>query len=187
MEKYIFSLDPSVINITMIRAPWFYGPNQPERQTLFFKMVRDGGAPIVGSGNNNRSMSYVDNLTQGIMLSVLKDFSQQKVFWISDESPYTMNQVIDTIEDLLENEFKIKCKRKRLKLPGLASDVAQGVDWTLQKIGLYHQKLHVLSEMNKTIANTTLKAQAELGYTPKVSLHEGMKRSIKWCIDKGYL
>ena len=50
------------IETVLIRAPWFYGPNQPPRQTLFFQMVRDGKAPVVGSGNNLRSMAYVDNL-----------------------------------------------------------------------------------------------------------------------------
>ena len=52
------------IETVLIRAPWFYGPNQPPRQTLFFQMVRDGKGPIVGSGNNLRSMAYVDNLCQ---------------------------------------------------------------------------------------------------------------------------
>ena len=26
----------------IIRPPWFYGPNQPQRQTKFYKMIRDG-------------------------------------------------------------------------------------------------------------------------------------------------
>ena len=40
----------------IIRPPWFYGPNQPNRQTKFYKMIRDGKVPIVGSGDNKRSM-----------------------------------------------------------------------------------------------------------------------------------
>ena len=55
----------------------------------------------------------------------------------------------------------------------------------LQSAGLYHQKIHVLSEMNKTIACSVRKAETELGYNPKVSLEEGMRRSIAFCIDKG--
>src|SRR5262249_60306968 len=53
----------------LIRPPWFYGPNQPPRQTLFFRMIRDGKMPIVGSGQNLRSMGYVDNLCQGLLLA----------------------------------------------------------------------------------------------------------------------
>ena len=40
-----------------------------------------------------------------------------------------------------------------------ASEAALGIDWTLQKLGLYHQKFHVLSEMNKTIACSIDKAR----------------------------
>src|SRR5690606_7244183 len=52
-------------NIVIIRTPWFYGVNQPSRQTLFFQMIKNGRFPFVGSGNNKRSMSYLDNLCQG--------------------------------------------------------------------------------------------------------------------------
>ena len=45
---------------------------------------------------------------------------------------------------------------------------------------MYHQKIHVLCEMNKTIACTVAKAEAELGYAPPVVLEEGMRRSLKW-------
>ncbi|MCI4410688.1 MAG: NAD(P)-dependent oxidoreductase, partial [Thiotrichales bacterium] len=61
------------INTVIIRAPWFYGPFQPERQTLFFEMIRDGKGPIVGSGRNMRSMAYIDNLVQGVLLAALSD------------------------------------------------------------------------------------------------------------------
>src|SRR5579872_3146599 len=59
------------IETIIIRPPWFYGPNQPPRQTLFFQMIRDGKAPIVGDGQNLRSMSYIDNLSQGLLLAAL--------------------------------------------------------------------------------------------------------------------
>jgi nucleoside-diphosphate-sugar epimerase len=103
------------LETVIIRAPWFYGPNQPPRQTLFFQMIRDGKGPIVGSGTNLRSMAYVDNLCQG--------------------------------------------------------------QWSN----------HVLSEMNKTIACSIGKAEAELGYRPAIELEEGMRRSLAWCRSQGLL
>ena len=59
------------------------------------------------------------------------------------------------------------------------------MDWGLQSLGLYHSKIHVLSEMNKTIAASVDKAKRELGYRPQVALEEGMRRSIAWCRDQG--
>ena len=69
--------------------------------------------------------------------------------------------------------------------PGFASSVAYGIDAITQGLGVYLQKIHVLSEMNKTIACTIAKAERELGYDPKIALREGMKRSIAWVLERG--
>jgi nucleoside-diphosphate-sugar epimerase len=173
------------LETVIVRPPWFYGPNQPPRQTLFFRMIRQGKAPIVGSGKNLRSMGYVDNLCQGLLLAGSVERAQGKTYWIADKRPYSMNEIVDTIEKLLEWEFGKTCAHKRLRLPGLASTVAYVADRLIQSAGFYHQKIHVLSEMNKTIACSVAKAEVELGYQPKVNLEEGMRRSLAWCLSQG--
>ena len=166
------------LEVVIIRAPWFYGPHQPPRQRLFFEMIRDGKAPIVGDGENLRSMAYTENLAQGLLRAAAVPAAAGETYWIADERPYSMNEIVDTIERLLENEFGQKCAHKRMRLPGVASEVALVLDASLQALGLYQQKIHVLSEMNKTIACAVDKAKRELGYSPKVALEEGMRRSL---------
>lgn len=173
------------LQTVIIRAPWFYGPNQPARQTLFFRMIRQGKAPIVGSGANRRSLSYLDNLCQGLMLAAQVERASGQTYWIADRRPYTMNEIVDTVERLLDREFGGGCAHRRLRLPGLAADIAQVADWVIQALGFYHQKIHVLSEMNKTIACSVARAQRELGYAPQVELEEGMRRSLAWCVARG--
>jgi nucleoside-diphosphate-sugar epimerase len=175
------------LETVVVRPPWFYGPHQPPRQTLFFHMVRDGKAPIVGDGNNLRSMCYVDNLCQGLLLAAATPAANGRTYWIADERPYTMNEIIDTVERLLEREFGVPCAHNRLRLPNLASRVAWLADKALQAVGLYHQKVHVLSEMNKTIACDVSRARAELGYVPRIGLFEGMRRSLAWLDQRGLL
>lgn len=169
----------------IIRPPWFYGPGQPPRQSLFFTMIKNGKGPIVGGGDNLRSMAYVDNICQGLLLCEQVEKANGQTYWIADRRPYTMNEIIDTIEGLMENEFGMKVAHKRLRLPGIASEVAYVVDLLIQSAGLYHQKFHVLSEMNKNIACSIARAEAELGYDPKIELEEGMRRSIRWVLDQG--
>jgi nucleoside-diphosphate-sugar epimerase len=168
-----------LIDFTIIRAPWFYGPYQPDRQKLFFEMIRTGKAPIVGDGLNRRSMVYTENLVQGMILATTKEIASGKTYWIADERPYTMNEIIDTIESLLANEFSMECNYGRMKLPGFVSVFAEKIDALLQSMGLYHQKMHVLSEMNKHIACTIDLAKKELGYSPEYSLINGMRESLK--------
>jgi nucleoside-diphosphate-sugar epimerase len=85
----------------------------------------------------------------------------------------------------MEGEFGIQVAHRRLRLPYLTSQMAQLGDTVIQGLGLYHQKIHVMSEMNKTIACSIEKAQRELGYEPGVRLEEGMRRSLAWCVDNG--
>ncbi|MGQ0734410.1 MAG: NAD-dependent epimerase/dehydratase family protein [Acidobacteriota bacterium] len=175
-------IDERGLDAVILRPPWFYGPQQPARQTLFFQMIRDGKAPIVGGGQNLRSMAYTDNIVQGMLLAATRDEAAGETFWIADERPYTMHEIIGTVERLLETEFGQKCAHGRLRLPGAAAEVAGLVDASLQRLGRYHQKIHVLSEMNKTIACSVGKARRVLGYHPRISLEEGMRRSLQWTI-----
>jgi len=180
MEKLANSYyKDSLLDLTLIRAPWFYGPFQPDRQKLFFEMIRNGKAPIIGGGNNKRSMTYTENLVQGMVLAATNNIASGRTYWVADENPYTMNEIVNTIEDLLVNEFRKECDYGRMRLPGFVSSVAEISDSVLQSIGLYHQKIHVLSEMNKNIACSINKAKDDLGYAPEYSLKTGMLNSLK--------
>ena len=167
----------------ILRPTWFYGPDQPARQTTFFRMIQRGSAPIVGDGENLRSMTYIDNLCQAMLLAEQSPRSAGRTYWIADHRPYSMNKIVDTVERLMETEFGLRVAHKRLRLPNFAGEVAQACDFALQAAGLYVQKVHVLSEMNKTIACSIARAEQELGYAPDVELEEGMRRSLAWCLE----
>lgn len=173
------------IETVIVRPPWFYGPWQPARQTLFFTMIRNGKMPIVGSGENRRSMVYIDNLSQGLARAAMHPDAAGKTYWIADRRPYTMNEIVDTVARVLEKDFHLPVAHKRTRLPGVVAEIAGMADAALQAAGLYHQKIHVLSEMNKTIACSIAKAERELGYRPEIALEAGMRRSIAWCLEQG--
>jgi nucleoside-diphosphate-sugar epimerase len=173
------------LETVVIRPPWFYGPGQPPRQGLFFTMIKEGRVPIVGSGDNRRSMAFIDNICQALLLCERIPAARGQVYWIADRRPYAMLEVVDTIERVLERDFGIAVAHKRVRLPAFVSDVAWAADKALQSVGLYSPKVHVLSEMSRTISCSIDKAQRELGYDPKVDLEEGMRRSIRWMIERG--
>jgi len=173
------------IETVIVRPPWFYGPGQPARQTLFFQMIRSGRVPLVGDGENLRSMGYIDNVCQGLLLCAAAHGISGRMYWIADERPYPMREIIDTVETVLERDFGLACAHRRMRLPHLAATVAHHVDAALQSVGLYHQKIHVLSEMDKDIACSIERAREELGYRPVIALEEGMRRSIADALRRG--
>jgi len=171
------------IEAVSLRTCWFYGPGQPERQTRFFRMIKSGRPVIFGSGKNLRSLSYIDNSVQGLLLAAKSDGANGTIYWIADKRPYTMLEIYQTVAQSLG----VKGRLSPFFLPGAASAMCRAADYGLQKLGLYVPEIHVAGEMDRDIACSIYRAERELGYRPSVELREGMERSIKWCLDNGML
>ena len=172
------------LDAVIVRPPWFYGPHQPPRQTTFFRMVRSGRFPVFGRGDQMRSMVYVDNLVQGVVRAELVTTPPGRAWWIADARPYSVTEIVETVGRALTDEgFEVR--PNRLRLPDVVARLAELADSSLQRAGRYQQQVHVLGEMNKNIACDISVSRAELGYDPDVELAEGMRRSIRWCVEQG--
>ncbi len=172
------------LDTVIVRPPWFYGPYQPARQVRFLTMVRTGKFPLVDP-TARRSLVHVENLVQGVVRAASTPSAVGHGYWIADAEIHPMADVVDTIRRALVAEGLPLSKRVALRLPSAVSQVAERVDGVLQNRGRYVQELHVLGEMNKTIACDISVARADLGYEPTVTLYDGMRQSIRWCLDRG--
>lgn len=164
---------------TIVRPCWFYGPNQPARQSRFFSMIKGGKPIVLGRGDNLRSMSYVDNTVQGLLLCAELAQAAGKTYWITDRRPYSFIEIIETVARVLGVEVRPRY------LPSFVSDVARLVDSLMQMAGWYNQEIHVAGELASSIAVSIEAARRDLGYEPEIELEEGMRRSIAWCHDNG--
>lgn len=172
------------LDAVVVRPPWFYGPWQPERQTTFFRMVRAGRFPVIGGGDQRRSMVYVGNLVQGIVLAELTPAAVGRGYWVADARPYPVREIVATVGEALRAEG-YRVRNGAVRLPEVAGRVARAVDAMAQRVGVYQQQLHVLGEMGTTIACDISATRRELGYEPAVELFEGMRASIRWCRERG--
>ncbi|MFH1339229.1 MAG: NAD(P)-dependent oxidoreductase [Candidatus Omnitrophota bacterium] len=168
------------IKTTVIRPCWFYGIRQPERQTGFFRMIKKGNPLIFGDGKNLRSLSYIDNVVDALLLIGQKDISIGKTYWITDKRPYPTIEIYQTIARWLD----VKDFRPRF-VPAFVSKMCEIADTLIQSAGFYVKEIHVAGEMAEDIACSIEKARRELGYEPKIDLEEGMRRSIEWCRVNG--
>jgi nucleoside-diphosphate-sugar epimerase len=175
----------SALEWALLRPCWFYGPGQPERQTLFYRMLREGRAPLVGGGVARRSVSYVDSIATAALLAAASPVANGRTYWIADARPYPFSELLDTIEAVLRDDFGLPVTGRRARLPSLASDLSRVADATLQRAGLYEQRLHVMGELNLTIACSVERARRELGWNPGPGLREGTRRAVQWCLERG--
>lgn len=169
------------IEAVILRPCWFYGPGQPARQTRFFQMIQNGRPIVFGDGQNLRSLSYLDNTIQGILLAERKPGANGQIYWLADQRPYRTIEIYQTVAELLGVSLRPRF------VPALVSRICELADRLVQSVGLYQQEIHVAGEMTKHIACAIDKAKQELGYQPTVELREGMRRSIDWCHQRGLL
>ena len=179
--------DRGDLGTVTVRAPWFYGPYQPPRQSRFFTAIRKGRFPLVGDGTQKRSMVYTENLVQGLLRAEVSDKAPGNAYWVADAEPYELREILATVRRALAAEGLPVSGPERVALPRVAARAAEMADALLQGRGRYSQALHVLGELNHTIACDISRAREELGYEPTVGLEEGMRASIRWCLEHGEL
>jgi nucleoside-diphosphate-sugar epimerase len=183
-EQLVRAAHGDGLQTTVVRPPWFYGRHQPVRQTRFFTAIRTGRFPLVGDGCNRRSMVNTVNLVDGVLRAQRAAIAGGRAYWIADRRPYPMGEVVQTVREALRLEgYEVADRTPRL--PRLAGTVAERLDGFLQDRGRYVQELHVLGEMDKTIACRIDAAERDLGYDPQIELLGGMRDAISWCRGQG--
>lgn len=173
------------IQAVVIRPPWFYGPFQPERQTTWFRSVRRGAFPVLGDGTQRRSMVFTGNLVDGLLRAEVATAAAGGAFWVSDGEPHEMREILQVVRRALEAEG-LEVTDRQPRLPAAVGHLAERIDAFVQDRGRYIQAVHVLGELKDTIACDISDTRAVLGYEPRTSLFEGMRASIRWCLDRGW-
>ncbi|CAN5460715.1 NAD(P)-dependent oxidoreductase [soil metagenome] len=184
-EQLVFrAAERGDVAATIVRAPWFYGPFQPARQTQWFSAVRKGRFPLIGDGTQQRSLVDAGNLVHGLLRAEATDAAVGRAYWVADAEPYELGEVLRTVKQALAAEGRDVTDRQP-RLPRALGTVAATADALLQDRGRYIQPLHVLGELRDTIACDVSRARAELDYDPSVGLLDGMRASVRWCLERG--
>ena len=95
---YLYGLD-----ITILRYFTVYGPaGRPDMSIFRFCKWIDEGVPITlnGDGTQSRDFTYVDDIAKGTILA-LKDVKYDVINLGGGQKPYSLNYVIQKIEELL--------------------------------------------------------------------------------------
>jgi nucleoside-diphosphate-sugar epimerase len=173
------------LSTVILRPCRFYGPRQHSARTRLYRMIREGRMPVLGKGDALWSMSYVDNTCQAMLLAEASEAAAGRTYWVADRRPYTVEEIHDTVETVLERDFGIPVRRRRRKLPVAAGRIAAAADQLLQRFGVIQKQLHALGHLQESGACSIAAAQRDLGYDPKIEIEEGTRRAIRWCVETG--
>jgi nucleoside-diphosphate-sugar epimerase len=172
-----------LLPVTIVRPPAVYGPRD-YGVFEFFKAIKGGMFPMIGRRDKRLSLVHARDLVDGIVLAGESEASVGRTYFISSEDDYSMHAVADLIAALM---------RKRLRTITLPRAIAYGVAVGAEAAAALTGKPPVINRDKVTDLSQTgwtcsiERAQRELGYSPQVPLEEGLRETIVWYKNEGWL
>lgn len=181
-EQYLDSLG-SRIPYIILRPTGVYGPKEKDYY-IMAKSIKQHSDFAVGYRRQDITFVYVEDVVQAIFLALEKGENGRKYF-LSDGQVYQSATFSKLIHEELGRPWWI-----RLTVPEWVLRIVTFCgEYTGRMTGkvtaLNNDKYNILRQRNWRCDIEP--ARKELGYEPKVMLDEGVKRTIKWYKDNGWL
>jgi nucleoside-diphosphate-sugar epimerase len=169
--------------LTIIRSPAIYGPRDEDFLSLF-KAIAWHIAPHPGTKQKFLSLCYIDDLIQGIWLASQKEEAKGQIYFIADENICSYHEFLEAIAKALGvRSVKIMIPDALVLMTGLIND---GIAKIKSKPAILNRQ-KALAMIQKGWLCDTSKAKAELGFQAKISLKEGISRTVNWYRNHGWL
>lgn len=168
--------------VTVIRPAYVYGPGDP-RIIKMIQMIKNKKFLMVGDGSNLRHPIYIGDLIKSFKLCTRTDKSIGQVYIIAGEKAVPLLEMVTKIAEAVE--VKPPFISIPVWLAKTASNVIEPVFRLINKEPpISHRRLgFFLNSYEYDIS----KARKDFGYNPEFGLEKGLKMTVKWCKENGYL
>jgi nucleoside-diphosphate-sugar epimerase len=151
------------LEVTIIRPPLVYGNNAPGNFGKLSRAVQKGWPLPLGAVHNQRSLIALDNLVDFIITCMNHPNAANQTFLVSD------GQDLSTTELL----------KGMAKAAGVPSRLLPIPVWALQTAASVLGKGDVIQRLCGNLQVDISKARNLLGWTPPISVEEGLRRAMK--------
>lgn len=169
--------------ITIIRPSAVYGPRDRE-MLQYFLLVKKQLQLLIGFRNKWLNFVYVDDLVDGLLLAGEHPRAEGESFFIGSEASCTTEDIGNTVASILD------CRPIRFRVPHLVvfsvAAIAEGIGKLTGKPIFFNLQKAKESVQPSWIFSVE-KAKLKLGFSPRVSLAEGLKRTYRWYEENGWL
>ena len=181
-EKYLESLGSRVPYI-ILRPTGVYGPREKD-YFMMAKSIKQHSDFAVGYKRQDITFVYVSDVVQAIFLALDKGENGRKYF-LSDGEVYQSTTFSDLIHEELGRPWWIRITAPVWVLRIITFCGEYIGKMTGKVTALNNDKFNILRQRNWRC--DIQPAIDELGYKPTVKLAEGVRRSIKWYKEQGWL
>jgi len=181
-EKYLESLGTRVPYI-ILRPTGVYGPREKD-YFIMAKSIKGHSDFAVGYKRQDITFVYVQDVVQAVFLALEKGENGRKYF-LSDGLVYQSTTFSDLIHEELGRPWWIRITAPVWVLR-IVTFFGEYVGRMTGKVtALNNDKYNILKQRNWRC--DIQPAIDELGYQPKYDLKQGVKETIKWYKDNGWL
>ena len=171
------------LNYIILRPTGVYGPREKD-YFVMAKSIKQHSDFAVGYKRQDITFVYVTDVVQAVFLAMEKGENGRKYF-LSDGEVYQSTTFSDLIHEELGRPWWIRITAPVWVLR-IITFFGEYTSRLTGKISvLNNDKFNILKQRNWRC--DIQPAIDELGYQPKVKLEEGVKRSIKWYKENGWL
>ena len=171
------------IPYVILRPTGVYGPRERD-YFLMAKSIKQHSDFAVGYKRQDITFVYVDDVVQAVFLACEKGQTGRKYF-LSDGQVYQSSTFSDLIREELGHPWWIRITAPIwvLRVVTFVGDLVGRMTGKIS--ALNNDKYHILRQRNWRCDIEP--ARRELGYEPRVQLAEGVRRTIRWYKDNGWL
>jgi 2-alkyl-3-oxoalkanoate reductase len=168
---------PAVI----VRPDQIFGPGDRLHFGRMADRLRAGKGVVVGSGDNALPFVYVTDVVQGLLLALEHERAVGQAYNITNDRPLTQQQILRAIAR------EIGARPPRLHIPyhalyaaGYAAERLATITPSRRRPPITRLGVAFFGTDNRYAID---KARRELGYAPRVELHEGVRLAAAWYRD----
>ena len=169
------------IEVTVVRPTGIYGPGDRRLLKLFRNVVRR--FPVLGSGEIYYHLTYIDDLVEGFRLCGEHPAAANRTYILAGGEVTRLNELVRLIAEIAG------VRPPTLHVPvwpfWIAGALCEAVCVPLGiEPPLYRRRVDFFT---KSRAFDIARARREIGYAPRVALREGIKRTLDWYREHGWL
>lgn len=161
------------VPLTVVRPGPIYGPGDTRLLKLIGGVARRRFA-LLGNGSPHFQMVYIDDLTEGLRLAAESPVAEGRIYILTGNEAPTLNELVHEIAGIA------RVDSPRFRLPvwpfWLAGAMCEAVCIPFGiEPPIYRRRVKFFTS-NRWF--DTSRARAELGFAPKVSLRDGIRRTL---------
>ena len=156
VESFFCSFDLPVVTVRPFNT---FGPRQSARAvipTIISQCLAGNETINLGSLSPTRDLNYVMNTVKGFMAAAFAENVEGETINLGSGREISIGELVELILDKTGSKAAVRCDQERVR----------------------PRK----SEVKRLLACNT-KAEERLGWSPEVSLEDGLKLTIEWCAE----